>query len=328
MYSENWTGRPTEDDFLRIGEKGNQMPQNEIVIDPPEEKIGGTISSAQITKMWKSQFGIDVTRFFSEPEFQLVPAPPYNYYRFTSVRSGDAEFYASLMSRMGYDRSEKAEFRQASLEITPKDKVLDVGSGIGNFSVLCTGQYRGVETNPRAVEDAANLGRNVHLGFVQDEEPNSFDVVTVFQVLEHVEDPKPFLTACVKCLRPGGRLIVSTPNVNGIMGYLSNEILNYPPHHMSWWSASSLQALIADCGCEIDKVWEEPLQHVHTAAALSALFWPRDEKHLTDSWLFPTFNRVMRVIARTVCRKWVEVPFVKGHAVMVVAKRVSTPPNR
>jgi SAM-dependent methyltransferase len=301
------------------------MARNEIVIDPPEARIAGTICSTQITKMWKSQFGIDVSRFFSEPEFGLVVVPPYNYYRFTSVRSGDAEFYASLMSRMGYDRAEKAEFRQAGLEITPRDKVLDVGSGIGNFSVVCTGEYRGVETNPRAVEDARKLGRNVHLGFVQDEKPNSFDVVTVFQVLEHVEDPKSFLQACVKCLRPGGRLIVSTPNLNGIMGYLSSEILNYPPHHMSWWSASSLQALIADCDCKVAKFWEEPLQRVHMAAALSALIWPRSEKHLTNSWLFPSFNRVMRLLARVASRKWDEVPFVKGHAVMVVATKTSSP---
>jgi SAM-dependent methyltransferase len=256
---------------------------------------------------------------------ELDRVAPYGYYRFSPAHSGDARFYERLMRRRGYDSAEKAEFREAALGIVAGDKVLDVGCGTGNFSIQCPGSYRGIETNPGAVEDAGKLNRNVKLGLVQDEEPNSYDIVTAFQVLEHVDDPKGFIGACVDCLRPGGRLILSVPDMDGFMGYIANEILNYPPHHMSWWSESSLRSLIMGCGCETTKVWHEPLQRTHLRPALSAFLWPRSERHLTDSILFFFVELAAKVLARIAAMRWNEVPFVRGHTLMVVATKVAPP---
>ncbi len=252
---------------------------------------------------------------------ELEAVPPYNYLRFTSARPGDAEFYAALMGRIGYDRADKAEFAEAAREIVPADQVLDVGSGSGNFSVPCAGVYHGIDTNPAAVEVGRNAGRNVHLGVALDQAPNAYDVVTLFQVLEHVDDPRNLLRACVRSLRTGGRLIVSTPDKEGFMGYVTNEILNYPPHHMTWWSAASLCALIQDCGCEVSSVWHEPLRRDHLRAAISALLWPRNEEHLTESVRFRVMELGAKFLARMAGGKWKQVPFVRGHSVMVVARK-------
>ncbi len=298
------------------------MKDNEISFQSPTDSFSGRISTAQIVRMWHSQFGLDVDRFFSSAEVVLESVPPYNYYRFTPAQPGDTTFYGTLMRAIDYEDAEKAEFREAALEIMSHDKVLDVGCGTGNFSVLCPGKYYGIDTNPCAVEDAARLGRNVRIGFVHEEPSDLYDVVTVFQVLEHVENPESFIKACINCLRPGGRLIISTPNMDGVMGWTTNDILNYPPHHMSWWSPSSLQLIVKDFGCEPIRIWEQPLQRIHLQAALTALFWPRDETHLKSSVLFPCLSFGLRILAHFIAKKWESVPFIKGHTVMVVAQKM------
>jgi SAM-dependent methyltransferase len=283
--------------------------------------VTGRISTATLLRLWRSKYGIDTARFFAASEIELTPLPPFNYYRFTEARSGDAEFYAGLMRRIGYDRADKPEFVEAASEIGPHDRVLDVGCGAGEFSAARTCIYRGIDTNPAAVEQGRKAGRNIHLSPVQEESPGAYDVVMLFQVLEHVDEPRDFLRACVRCLRTGGRLIVSTPDMDGFIGSITNEILNYPPHHMTWWSAGSLRALIENSGCEVTKVWHEPLRREHLRSAFSALLWPRDEKHLTRSVRFGMVEVGAKLLARIAARKWDQVPFVKGHSVMVVAKK-------
>ena len=54
--------------------------------------------------------------------------------------------------------------------------------------------------------------RAIDLRELAEHAPGTFDTVTNFQVLEHLVDPTPFLRAAAACLRPGGRLILTTPN--------------------------------------------------------------------------------------------------------------------
>jgi SAM-dependent methyltransferase len=281
----------------------------------------GRISTPALSKLWRSKYGIDVDRFFSSGELELKAVLPYKYFRFTSAQSGDPDFYAQLMARLGYEVAEKAEFREAANHVNSADRVLDVGCGTGNFSQLCRGIYRGIDTNPLAVQDAGRLRRNVHLARVQDEGPDSYDLVTVFQVLEHVDDPKSFLQACVKCVRPGGRIVVSTPDMDGFIGHMTNEVLNYPPHHLTWWSEESLSALLEDCGCEPIGIWHEQLRRDHVRGALTALLSPRGEAHLNSSIFFRGVDLASGLLARFVYPKWNEIPFIKGHTVMVQAKK-------
>lgn len=99
--------------------------------------------------------------------------------------------------------------------------VLDVGcnTGYGTMRfVPVAGRVVGVDVSPRAIEAAERravdgrpefvLGGGLDLPFPD----AAFDLVTSFQVLEHVPDPIAFLNELARVTRPGGQIILATPN--------------------------------------------------------------------------------------------------------------------
>ncbi|NTU98578.1 class I SAM-dependent methyltransferase [Candidatus Falkowbacteria bacterium] len=98
-------------------------------------------------------------------------------------------------------------------------KLLDVGCGYGFFVKTMlektAWQVWGVETSPVAVmiaEKELGLKTVVHGAVETAELPKPFDVVTMFDVLEHVPSPDRLLTAAGRLLEPGGLLFIHTPN--------------------------------------------------------------------------------------------------------------------
>lgn len=85
------------------------------------------------------------------------------------------------------------------------------------------------------------------------EHPNHYDAITLLEVIEHVENPKEWLRAAFNMVKPGGVLIVSTPNKDF---YVDGSIwaTEAPPVHLWWFSARSFARLTHGLNAEIEVV--------------------------------------------------------------------------
>ncbi len=98
-------------------------------------------------------------------------------------------------------------------------RLLDVGCGNGDL--LRAAQERGWEAegldfDPVAVEVGRARGLQVKSGTLasQHYETDAFDAIVMSHVIEHVADPIALLEECHRILKPGGRLLLATPNVD------------------------------------------------------------------------------------------------------------------
>ena len=125
-------------------------------------------------------------------------------------------------------------------------RVLEAGCGEGYGAALLARHARevvGVDYDATALalarrrHQADNLEyRTVDLLELAARAPGEFDAVTNFQVVEHLEDPAPFLDAVARCLRPGGVLILTTPN--------RPASVSENPYHVHEYVADELAALL------------------------------------------------------------------------------------
>jgi O-antigen biosynthesis protein len=99
-------------------------------------------------------------------------------------------------------------------------RVLDVGCSTGYLAERM--QQRGatvvgLDVDERAAEQARRFCEEVHVGDVETMElpfePGTFDAVVCGDLIEHLRDPQGFLVRVRPLLRPGGRLVLSTPNI-------------------------------------------------------------------------------------------------------------------
>ena len=93
-----------------------------------------------------------------------------------------------------------------------------------------------------------------------------FDSISIFHTIEHVANPVELLLEIKKRLKVGGRLFISVPNANSdYRKYLDGsnfdnfDILNYPPHHLSWWRPQDLIYLAKICDLKPIRIYFEIL---------------------------------------------------------------------
>lgn len=177
----------------------------------------------------------------------ITPKPEelWEYYREYPVHAGVSPItlkrYDELLD--GFER-----FRRTN-------RIIDVGCGAGTFlerAATRGWQVHGTEYGRIPLETCLAKGIAVREGALNPEDytPEMFDIVTSFEVIEHVTNPGEELERMRAVLRPGGLLYVTTPNYRCIGHLLAGKdwsVVNYP-EHLSLFSPRTLRRLMKEIG--------------------------------------------------------------------------------
>lgn len=144
-------------------------------------------------------------------------------------------------------------------------RVLDIGCGVGTFAAHCEWkgyQTIGIDFDQNAIAAARDvLGlRQVYAlsleEFIQRPEAHGLDVVTFFEVLEHLDEPARFISMIKRLLKPAGCIALSVPNRDR---WHLLHVEDVPPNHLTRWSVSALGRFLDSQGFEIIEISENPI---------------------------------------------------------------------
>jgi 2-polyprenyl-3-methyl-5-hydroxy-6-metoxy-1,4-benzoquinol methylase len=179
-----------------------------------------------------------------------------------------------------------------------RGRLLDIGCSAGFF--LKVARDFGWETCGLEIsEDTAAIatqryGLQVIVGSLQESTfpPGYFDVVTLWDVLEHLQDPKKTLSIINQILTTDGIVVISTPNIDGLfprLSYKVAKVINFwrhpePPRHLFQFSKKTLGRLLERTGFAMSQVRDERIPIGYTFGSPKELI--RDPKRLAYSLIF------------------------------------------
>jgi len=166
---------------------------------------------------------------------------------------GNGAFYADLHRQFrDYYPSTCPAFARA-LAVARQEQlreVIDLGCGAGHFLDAARTEglsTHGLDLNPDAVAECCERGHDVQCctaeAYAADHPGRRFALVTAFEVMEHVPDPRTFFRDTAALVAPGGFLALAVPNDAGVHGWCSLEPHQWPPHHLTRWRAKDLRRL-------------------------------------------------------------------------------------
>jgi 2-polyprenyl-3-methyl-5-hydroxy-6-metoxy-1,4-benzoquinol methylase len=277
-----------------------------------------TIPSSQLVAAYKHRYGYDASHCFADvPAVGLYQCDTGFGFYYPFAVAGDESLYRCLEKFDWTYKEDKWEHEAALQYIRSGDNLLDVGCGEGNFLAKARtkgAEVSGIELNRSAAEIARSKRLHIHEELLDLHQPaKPYDVITSFQVLEHVVEPLTLIKGCVRLLRPGGMLVIGVPNNDSFLRFDPENYLNNPPHHMGLWNRKSLTALAQITGLDIATFEIEPLAETDWYQAVM-------EKRYLGAWQRRLYFRLGfgKIFAKYVREN---APAIAGHTIIAVYRR-------
>lgn len=208
-----------------------------------------------------------------------------------------------------------------------KGKLLDVGCGVGHFLAIAEKQgwqAQGLDISQAASQAAREVyGLDVQVGTLENSNlpPNSFNAITLWDVIEHIRRPIENVKAANRLLLRGGIIVLKTPNESGlfkqfvlmfykIFGKRAAFLLKYVyyvPHYFSY-SKQSMSVLLNRAGFEVIR-YETGETPQEFAAEKIEVHYKKDPKH-------------SKVIAFLPAARFFARLFKRGNKMIIYARKV------
>jgi SAM-dependent methyltransferase len=146
--------------------------------------------------------------------------------------------------------------------IKKDSRILEIGAGYGWFVEIM--KSKGYDVDGVEISDEKRemykrrTGREMFgYNFLTDDVEELgiselYDCVAMFQTLEHITNPKLFITRAAKLLKQGGRIFIDVPNFNDWLKDISPEynLFSYVRYHVAYYTPDTLKRLLEMCGFE------------------------------------------------------------------------------
>ena len=203
-----------------------------------------------------------------------------------------------------------------------KDNVIgDIGAGFGLFleelrKLTPDNRFIAIEPSVEMVDICKSSGLEVMNTCLESlkERDIEFDLLTAFELIEHLFDPGAFFKKALSLLKPGGYLYITTLNCMGfdimLLGDSSKSVT--PPHHMNFFNPASIKGLLEGMGFEVvdistpGKLDWDIVEGMIKSGFDAGIFWNSiarsadlKAKERLQEWISSSgFSSHMRVVAR------------------------------
>jgi 2-polyprenyl-3-methyl-5-hydroxy-6-metoxy-1,4-benzoquinol methylase len=215
----------------------------------------------------------------------------------------------------------QAEFdhRLSTLEdLRPKKgRLLDVGCGVGHFLASANMQgwlVQGLDISNIAREAAReSYNLDVLVGTLDSTQfqHDGFDVITLWDVIEHIRKPVENLKAANQALQMGGLLVLKTPNESSFFKWVARTLfwllgrrgafllkyVYYVPHYFSY-SKRSMNELLKRCGFEVVRYEMDETPQEFAEEKIN-VHYKKDPKRSHVIKFLPMARRIARLVGRS-----------------------------
>jgi SAM-dependent methyltransferase len=191
--------------------------------------------------------------------------------------------YLSAWQQWNLQLAVSKQVRAITSRIPDAGRALDVGCATGDFLAALQEKgwhVQGVELNPQIAAFAQEtIGDEVFAGSLLEAvySDQAFDLVTFWDVLEHLADPRQALVEAARITRPSGSLVLSLPNPSSLEARLFGT--NWAgwdiPRHLWWFPKPALVRLLAETGWKAQEFI--CLRGRHWLLALSLRLWLEEQ---------------------------------------------------